>query len=182
MVCAAAGCDRPGDPHATPVLPDSSLQTAAGCIAGGYLQGALYGSIRADIDWRADAMVCEGMPRPAGAGARLRFAGDLPGTSRPAALIVALPALAEGGTGSGLGANVTLVEEGTGRFYSTSDLEQCWADVNEQVAADGRGGAGSRYRISGSVYCIAPLANVNGEGSVTLDELEFAGQLDWDAR
>jgi hypothetical protein len=32
------------------------------------------------------------------------------------------------------------------------------------------------------MYCIAPLIEVNGDSSVTIDELSFSGLLDWDSK
>ena len=72
--------------------------------------------------------------------------------------------------------NVTLIEEGSGRFFSTSGLDTCWTDVDEQVALEDPPG---RYTISGTLYCITPLAEVNGDSGVSLRELKFAGLLDW---
>jgi hypothetical protein len=38
------------------------------------------------------------------------------------------------------------------------------------------------YSIAGTLYCIAPLAEVNGDASVTVHELHFGGLLDWSAK
>ena len=72
---------------------------------------------------------------------------------------------------------MTLIEEGGGRFFSTSGLGNCWTDVLEQLQLDE-----DDYFVAGTLYCIAPLAEVNGDSSVTLRELEFGGYLDWSAK
>ena len=116
------------------------------------------------------------MPRPAGEGARLRFAGTAGDDDQAIAIIIALPALQRGEATRELASNVTLIEEGSGRFFSTSGLDTCWTDVDEQVALED---PPDRYTISGTLYCITPLAEVNGDSGVSLRELKFAGLLDW---
>ena len=118
------------------------------------------------------------MPRPNGAGARLRFAGTLEDGDRtlPLAFIIGLPDLTPGVEAREIPATVTLMEEDTGRFFSTADKGVCWSDVqeNELIGAE-------RYALAGRVYCVAPLAQISGSGGVTLSDLEFRGQVDWRA-
>lgn len=158
----------------TGILPEAAA-TSADCGESGRLETELYGTIAGAVTWPADTLTCDGMPRPNGAGARLRFAGTLD-DSRSLAIIIALPALEEARAAAELPSNVTLIEEGTGRFFSTPGLESCWTDVLGQTALDD-----GRYRIDGKLYCIAPLVEVNGEGSVNIRELRFTGRVDWDA-
>jgi len=137
----------------------------------------MFGAISAEIDWDATQVACEGMPRPNNEGARLRFAGRLSGPGRDVAIIIALPELEPGATGKELATNATLILEGSGRFFSTAVEEACWTDVVRQELLNE-----NRYAISGHMYCIAPLIEVNGESSVTIDELSFSGLLDWDSK
>jgi len=37
----------------------------------------------------------------------------------------------------------------------------------------------NHYSISGLIYCVAPIAELNGAASVTLSDLQFTGQLRW---
>lgn len=74
--------------------------------------------------------------------------------------------------------NVTLSEAGTGRFYGTQDTENCWTDIlsQEQIgAADSL-----EYRISGVLYGVAPLAELNGGSSISFADIRFASQLSRD--
>ncbi len=118
------------------------------------------------------------MPRPDGRGARLRFAGSLDAGDRRIALIIAIPDLERGLTGDELESNVTLIEEGSGRFFSTSTLKNCLTNITNVAATDD---SGDRYAISGALFCVAPLAEVNGSSSVSIAELRFSGLLDWGA-
>ncbi len=147
------------------------------CLAGGYVDGVVYGTLSATIDWRDDSIDCEGMQRPEGAGARLRFAGYVGDSGQRIALIIAIPALLRGEPGNELPANVTLIEEGRGRFFSTSDLDTCWADIREQQPLPV---ADHTYSVSGSIFCIGPLAAVNESGSVSVERLDFAGRIGWE--
>ncbi len=140
------------------------------------MRGALHGALNAEIDWNADALHCEGMPRPDGRGARLRFAGAAGDIA--IAIIIAIPALERATTASELPARVTMIDEGNGRFFSTADADNCWTDVDGQAPID----AGSeRFVVDGRLYCIAPLPEVNGGAGVSITELVFRGLLDWGA-
>jgi len=56
-------------------------------------------------------------------------------------------------------------------------LSSCLSNIDEQVKdADG---AASEYRISGVLYCVAALVELNSTGGVSLSDLEFSGRIDW---
>ncbi|HKL62962.1 MAG TPA: hypothetical protein VJ883_06320 [Woeseiaceae bacterium] len=155
----------PADAGARSCLEDGS----------GYLSGRLYGAIDAPLDWRGTALACEGMPRPQGAGARLRFARRIPPTNADLVIIVGIDGLDPDQTVTGRAATVTVIDEHSSRFYSNSG-EQCWADVTRQEPAPG---PQDTRAVTGRVYCTAALPAVNGRGSISLDELEFRGRIDW---
>lgn len=156
----------------------AELPLAANCVAEGEFRVNLYGALRSNLEWRGSQLQCAGMPRPEGAGARLRFAGEIPlnDTMHELAFIVALPDLERGGTGRELRATVTLIEEDNGRFFSNAEQETCWADVAAQRPLPD---AGNSYFVSGIVYCVAPLAELASTASVTIRDLAFAGRVDW---
>jgi hypothetical protein len=156
----------------------------ADCVDDGELTARVYGAIETNLEWRDDDLECDGMPRPHGQGARLRFAGPATanGQTLNLAFIIALPGLKQGRSADELPAGVTLIEENAGRFFSTPEPSTCWADIEHQLplqtaAAD----ATPEYRIKGLLYCLSPLAEVNGKRSVTFTDLHFAGRLDWRA-
>lgn len=170
--CAVvAACGGAQEPVPAPFLPPPAAK-ASGCGDSGYLRTTLYGAFEGQIDWSNDELDCEGMPRPEGAGARLRFAGTAPNGVQSLAFIIAMPMLERGTTATELASNVTIIEEGSGRFFSTSGLESCWTDVD----------APNNYSITGTLYCITPLPEVNGDSSILLRELHFNGLLDWSAQ
>ena len=170
LVLCVPGC---GDP--API----ALEQASACGTDGALVAEVYGGVRASIDWDAAILECEGMPRPNGEGARLRFAGPA-GTAddrQQLAFILGLPDLVEGETARELPTNVTMMEEGSGRFFGTRDTANCWTDVDLHEPL--RRAESSAYRISGVLYCVAPLADVNGKSSISFAALRFTGRLDW---
>lgn len=170
---ALGGCEQTD--HAAPAASQPEAVSYA-CGENGFLTTSLHGAITTRLDWNAADLECEGMPRPAGEGARLRFAGS--DGERQIAIIIAMPTLQRGSTGQEIASNVTLIEEGNGRFFSTPDLDNCWTDVTRVEAFDE---STVRFSISGTLYCVQPLAEVNGPASVSLTELQFQGLLDWSA-
>lgn len=177
VACAAtSACEDVPEPAPAVFLPPPA-SAASGCGDEGYLRGALFGAFEGEIDWSGDDLDCEGMPRPDGAGARLRFVGRDGGQAL--ALIIAMPQLEQGGTATELASNVTMIEEGSGRFFSTPGLESCWTDVDAQIPVEG---AAATYSITGTLYCITPLPEVNGDASVSMREIHFGGLLDWSAK
>lgn len=150
---------------------------AADCGPAGYVQTELFGALAGRIEWDHRHVVCEGMPRPDSVGARLRFAGSA-ADDVELAFIIALPELRRGQAGKELQSKVTIIEEGVGRFFSNGDQDTCWTDVLELEPLPA---SDSLFAIRGALYCVAPLAEVNGNADVTLDDFEFRGLLDWDA-
>jgi hypothetical protein len=171
LLFVAASC-RSSAPEATSSEPL--------CLEDGRLSAELYGGVQIALDWRGEQLECEGMPRPNNEGARLRFAGPAQSGSarRSLAFILAMPDLAKGATGKELPTNVTMIDEHNGRFFGTQDTDNCWTDVEVHEQINGLDEA--HYRVSGVLYCLAPLAELNGRSSVTLAEMAFTGRLNWE--
>ena len=151
----------------------------ADCGQDGQLIVELYGVIRASINWQTEELSCTGMPRPDGEGARIRLSGRL-GTDddvRTLAFILGLPDLKVGQTGTELPTNVTLIEEGAGRFYRTRDASECWTDIaSQELIGDD---SDTLYRVEGTLYCVSSLGELNSSASVTFTELKFTGRINW---
>jgi len=168
----AAGCEAD---------PVSKVSTSASCVSDGELAAEVFGAIETSLEWRDDELECDGMPRPHGQGARLRFAGPAlsNGEMLNLAFIIALPDLEQGRSADEIPAGVTLIEETEGHFFSTPEPSTCWADIEHQVPLDDSPDAIPEYRIKGLLYCLSPLAEVNGNRSVSFTDLRFSGRLDW---
>lgn len=168
------GCHQGDKPQAK---ESAEAARSYACGEQGYLKTELYGAIATTVDWTPAELECTGMPRPGSEGARLRFAGHLD-DGRRIAIIVAMPGLGRETQDAEYASTVTLIEEGSGRFFNSADLNNCWTEVTTLHAL---GDSDDRHRIGGVLFCVSPLAEVNGESSVSLSKLEFLGLLDWSA-
>jgi hypothetical protein len=173
LAALLSGCSTERDPA---LAVEPAATPGYRCGTDGFLSTELFGALQAKLQWTAADLECEGMPRPDGDGARLRFAGDANGT--PVAFIIALPELRRGQPGKELATTVTVIEEGGGRFFSTADSHICWTDITELESIDA---TDANYRIAGKLYCVAPLVQVNGESDVLIRDLAFRGLLHWGA-
>jgi len=173
LLLALVGACQPA-PEATTEVEETAVTVATSCGDKGYLSTQLYGGIAREISWNAGELSCESMIRPDGRGMRLRITGDVAGNQL--AIILALPELQRGSTGTESPTVVTLTVEGSGRFFSTPTLEACWSDI---AAQDSIGDGDDRFDISGVLYCVAPLGEINGDAAISIPRLEFRGIIDW---
>lgn len=104
----------------------------------------------------------------------MRFSGEVSGERL--AIILAMPELQAGITGEAFDTNVTITVENSGRFFSTPNLDSCWTDVvtNEPLADPA-----VVYNVVGSLSCVAPLGEVNGDAFIDIRDLQFSGVADW---
>lgn len=146
------------------------------CGKNGRLRAKLYGSLSASLDWNSADLECSGMPRPGGSGARLRFSGTAADGHQSVIIIIAIPDLQRDEVSTELRSNVTVIEEESGRFFSTPDLDNCLTDLTSMPAIDG---APNQHSIAGILYCLSPIPELNSTSSVTLSDVEFTGLIDW---
>ncbi len=177
LASLASGCGAASAPEPESVSPESVEEVVvAGCVDGGRLETTLYGAVEGDIKWRSSDMACEGMPRPDGEGARLRFSGPHPAGTGQLVLIAAIPDLERDSDGSELPTRLTVIEEGQGRFFTSPDFDICWADIQQNEAAGEHGDS-----VAGRIYCITPINEVNGSATMSVSDIVFAGRIDWSA-
>ena len=146
----------------------------------GYLRGRFFGALSVTADWSGAGLLCDGMERPNGAGVRLFFAPEKPGAD-PVAVLIGLDGRPEDLPGAERPANVTVIDEKRGRFFSTGGPGRCWASISSVSPLPGplpgAGGANAGYRIEGLVYCVGALPSVGDRSSLTLGEIRFAGRV-----
>lgn len=159
-----------------PAIDAPPAHSAPSCGDNGSVTSSLYGSIEAQINWSADEVTCDSMPRPNNQGVRLRFVGEVAGERL--AVIIALPALRPGDTAVEIPSNVTATVEGSGRFFSTPNLDSCWTEVISQTKL----GDDDTYAIEGILLCVAPLGEINGDAAVSIPELSFSSILNWNRK
>jgi uncharacterized membrane protein (UPF0127 family) len=172
LLCSALGAC---EPEAVEQAAPPPVRSDSGCGENGRLQTALFGGLEATVNWPGSRMQCESMQRPNREGIRMRFTGDVSGERL--AIIIAVPDMQAGEPAAELRSNVTVTVEGSGRFYNTPNLDSCWTDVSSQSAVPGARGS---YVISGTLYCVSPLGQVNGDAAVSIPELSFSTVVKWD--
>ena len=163
-----------------PAAAESGLPasvTMAPCVMNtpGYLRGRLYGTLAATIDWGGPQMTCDGMTRPNHGGIRLVFAS--PGNADQARLIfvIGIDGELDQLTGREEKANVTIIDEGSGRFFSAGGQDRCWTTV--QLVEPLVENTNSTFQVDGELYCAGALPSLNGRGSVTLSDFRYSGRL-----
>lgn len=173
MLGSLAACEVPAGAD----VESPSPPTARTCGENGAVSAAIFGGIQTEIEWSADDIACDSMQRPDGEGVRLRFVGDASGERL--AIIIAMPGLGPGESKVEIPSNVTATVEGSGRFFSTPNLESCWTEVTSQTALPGKD---EQYVIVGTLFCIASLGEINGDAAVSIPEFSFSAVVDWSGK
>ena len=173
-----AACGHAGNEAPPPAPGKATLPTAqqALCVPAdeGTLRAKLQGAIDAEFEWGAGVPQCRGGLRPGGDGVRLIYKGELPGEGTVLIVIGAGP-LAAGQSARDVPVNLTIVREGTGRFFATQGDDKCALDeVRQEPTDDPR-----VYRLTGRGYCTQPARAVVGEGSVLLPRFDVTAIVDF---
>ena len=137
----------------------------------GRLAATLTGSIQREIAWQGQGLSCGGMPRPEGDGIRLRFR-SVDGQDPLIVLVGFRPA----GLGEESRANITIMVEDRGVFFSNQQRDSCWVRLTEKSALSS---VADVEQFSGLVWCISALPQVNGTGTVGVGDIEFVGFAPW---
>jgi hypothetical protein len=171
-----AGCGRADTPGGTPAAgPPSDIFCAP--ATEGFLRARLQGAIDAEIDWSApDVAQCLGGPRPGGGGVRLVYKGTV--DAAPLLIVIGVANLLPGVSARNVAANVTLVREGAGSFFSTQGDDKCALDEVQQEPIAGHAG---RYRLSARGYCTQPARALGASdaGSVLVTRFDVSALVDY---
>ncbi len=163
-----------------PAVADSGLPvsvTMAPCVMNtpGYLHGRLYGTLAATIDWGGPQMTCDGMTRPNGDGIRLVFASPENADQARLIFVIGIDGELDQLTEQEEKANITIIDEGSGRFFSTRGQDRCWTTIH--VVEPLEENTKPAFKIEGELYCAGALPSLNGKGSVTLSDFKYSGRL-----
>jgi hypothetical protein len=162
---------------AVPVAPATAPDSSALCLASGdgYLRAHLAGAVDARVDWRNEGTRCEGESRDTPPGVRLSFK-RVPGESPDLLFVFGLSGVREGRPARELGANLTLIVQGTDRIYGTLGDSRCTVDsLTQRRLARSR-----EYRIEARGFCTQPAHAVRGDGAVLVSTFEFAGLVNYE--
>lgn len=172
--------------QALPSPPEPALTAAPGpgqaCgpDAGGFLRGRFFGAIDLTADWSGPGLACDGMRKPDGAGVRLFFSGEQAGGGR-VSLLIGLEGREDELAGAEQPANLTVIDERQGRFFSSAGPGRCWARIDSVTAVRARDGHPAGSRVAGLAYCVGALPSVGDRSSLTLGDLQFSGWVAADA-
>ena len=171
LTMLVVACGHAGD---TAVEPAAASRPAL-CVPAdeGSLHARLQGAVDADIDWAAGVPQCKGGLRPDGDGVRLIYKGNLP--EGPLLVVIGIGPLQAGESARDVPVNLTLVREGTGRFFATQGNDKCAMDEVRQEPA----GEPQVYRLTGRGYCIQPARAVGGEGAVLMSRFDVMALVDF---
>lgn len=166
----AAGCghaETPNPPAAA--APANKPELLCAPAPEGSLRARLQGAIDAELDWSPPQVApCLGGTRPQGDGVRLVYKGELDGT--PLLIVIGVASLArDTASARNVPANVTVVREGAGEFYSTQGDDKCALDEVRQEPIAGQTG---RYRLTARGYCTQPARALSGNGAVLVTRFD----------
>jgi len=165
----ASACEAPHVEEPAPPPP-------TGCGINGAFEAILNGGIETEISWSGSEMDCSNMQRPNDQGIRLRFSGEI--SEQQLVFIIALTELKPAEQAVESPANVTVTIEGSGLFFSTPDLNACWAEIESQTAVPDD----DNYTVRGALFCITPLGQINGNATVSVSDLSFTTLVEWNAK
>jgi len=171
LAVLAVACGHAGDSQVEP----SAASRPALCVPAdeGSLHARLQGAVDAEIDWADGVPQCKGGLRPDGDGVRLIYKGNLP--EGPLLVVIGIGPLRAGESARDVPVNLTLVREGTGRFFATQGNDKCAMDEVRQEPA----GEPQVYRLTGRGYCIQPARAVGGDGAVLMSRFDVMALVDY---
>jgi hypothetical protein len=162
---------------AAPVPPAET--TPSGCLPSGdgFLRARLDGALQLRLDWKNEALQCEGMPRPEGKGIRVSFSGPLETEGRRLVIVFGIAGLSESSSGRALPANLTIVDESGKQIFGTLGDDKCVVDnLSQQLITPWRRESRT-YRVIGRGFCMQPARAVGGDAGVLMSSFDFAGQV-----
>ncbi len=164
-----------GAPTAPPGAAAAVGPTAACLPSGdGYLRARLSGAIDARIDWPNSGTRCQGEPRAEPPGVRLSFQ-RVPGGQPDLLFVFGLTGVRAGKAAREVGANLTVIVQGTSRIYGTLGDSRCTVDSLTQRPLP----IPRSYRIEARGFCTQPAHEVRGSGALLVTTFEFAGVVNF---
>ena len=169
LVVGAAAAAVPGA-----AAPGAAATSSCLPSGDGYLRARVAGAIDAKIDWPNSGTRCQGEAKSAPPGVRLSFQRNSGG--KPDLLFVfGITGVREGQPAHEVGANLTLIVQGTTKIYGTLGDSRCTVDSLTQRPMQAPGA----YRVEARGFCTQPAHAVRGNGAVLVSTFEFAGLVDY---
>lgn len=173
----AAAAVAANAPTATSLAADIPiLVKTPNCLSSGdgYLRAHLAGAVNARIDWPNSGTHCEGESRDKPSGVRLSFERTTGGNPN-LLLVFGLTGVRAGKSARAVGANLTVIVQGTSHIYGTQGDTRCTVDSLTQKALSSTGA----YRVEARGFCTQPAHAIRGDGDVLVSTFEFAGLVNY---
>jgi hypothetical protein len=167
LIAVLSACGGSAKPTgaAKPAVSANSCLTSG----DGYLRATVAGAVTAKIDWPNSGTQCEGESRGSSPGVRLSF--QRKGAVPDLLLVFGLTQVQKGQPAREIGANLTVILQGTDRIFGTLGESRCTVDRLDQRAL----AAPRTYRVEARGFCTQPAHAVRGDGDVLVSTFEFAG-------
>lgn len=169
-ICQA---DQADDFMADAELKPEAMELCESAESSVQLAVDLYGDIRTRLEWDSESMDCDGMLRPDAQGIRLVFAGPI--DDERLLIVMGIDGNPDQLTDGEHKANITIIAEATGRFYSTGSQDRCWTAVSN--VSDVTSETNGLLQVSGEVYCTGGIPSLSNNASITLRDLRYTGLL-----
>ena len=145
----------------------------ASCLSSGdgYLRATVAGAVETHLDWPNSGTHCDGESRDSPPGVRLSFHRD--GSTPDLLLVFGLTGVRQGQPAREVGANLTVIVQGTSRIFGTLGDSRCTVDTLSQTPLKVPG----TYRIEARGFCTSPAHAIHGSGDVLVSTFEFAGPV-----
>jgi hypothetical protein len=164
-------------PTATPGAKQAAASVAVSCLPSGegYLHARLGGALDKTIDWPNSGTRCQGENRSEPPGVRLSFQRD-PAGKENLLFVFGLTGVREGQPAHEIGANLTLIVQGTSKIYGTQGDSRCTVDSLTQSPTT----TAHAYRLEARGFCTQPAHAVRGNGAVLVSTFDFAGLVTYE--
>ncbi len=154
----------------------SAAAIASSCLPSGdgYLKARIAGAIDADIDWPNSGTACAGEPKTRPPGVRMSFRRTTAGRL-DLLFVFGLSGVKEGQALRDGRANLTVIEQGSGRVFGTLGDGRCTVDSLSQR----RLAAAHSYRIEVRGFCTQPARALRGNSDLLVSRFDFAGLVNY---
>jgi hypothetical protein len=174
---------------------NSAATTPNKCLPNGdgFFRARIAGALNADLSWDGETLECTGASRPDG-GARMRFSHPFQGNNttkdkvdnnashdepQPLIFVLGIPKLREGVDASALAVNITVIRQGSGRFFGTMGDSKCLIDTLQQKPLAGIPKRNRSYHVTGRGFCSQPARELTGDGLLHITRFDFSGRIDY---
>jgi hypothetical protein len=171
VACGAAPGPSPATGTSGPQAPTKGDASACLSSGDGYLRATVAGAVETHIDWPNSGTHCDGESRDSPPGVRLSFHRE--GANPDLLLVFGLSGVTRGEPARQVGANLTVIVQGTSRIFGTLGDSRCTIDTLSQRPLPVEG----TYRVEARGFCTQPAHAVRGAGDVLVSTFEFAGPV-----